>query len=155
MTFYIPKGEKGESAVSPRIVYGERFLNTSSQLQLTQDVETVVPLKENGPGFNLGYDTENAIDIRETNFYLISYYFSATPTTITKINLKLQSNDTLLPSSNISTTFEPNKINNVSNTILATLQADEKLTLIISSDTDATLNFNALTNVVLTVVKVH
>ena len=146
-----PQGPAGRTIISS---YGERYLDTQQTLQLTKDTETLVPLNNSGPAFDANYDTENAIGIQVSDFYLISYFFSGNPSVDCTLTFMLRSNGSPLPSSNINAFFKQNTLNNVSNTIIAVLKADEVLTLNVRSSEDTSISFKELTNVVLTMVKI-
>ena len=96
-----PTGPTGQAAGTK--AYAMRYLLSVQELQLPNQEDTVVPLKEKGPFLNADYDGENAIVIKETSFYLISYYLSAKPQNNCNITLTLMSNNVLMPASNIST----------------------------------------------------
>ena len=96
-----PTGPTGQAAGTK--AYAMRYLLSVQELQLSNQEDTVVPLKEKGPFLKADYDGENAIVIKETGFYLISYYLSAKPQNNCNITLTLMSNNVLMPASNIST----------------------------------------------------
>lgn len=163
LTFYIPKGEKGDTGpagpqgpVGPTeiVAYAERFLDTTQEFKLQADVDVDVPLTSNGPALFAGYDTENAINIREPGFYQVSYYFSATPKTDCKLAIGIRNNGFLLPASNLRCDWKANTIGNISNRIIAALVNEDVVTLSIRATTNTDLTFGEFTNAVLSVVKI-
>ena len=170
LTFYIPRGEKGEQGpkgdkgdIGPQgpaapieiVSYAERYLAKEQELQLSANVDSIVPLNETGPALFAEYTSENAIDIKENGFYEIGYFFSANPKDNTNLYLSVKYNDLLLPASNILVNFQANTINTVSNKIIAALQEGDVLTLGIRANNNVTLSFDGNTNAVLTIVKIH
>lgn len=161
LTFYIPKGEKGETgpqgpAGPTQIVsYAERYLDTAQEFNLQTEIDTIVPLTSTGPALFANYDTENAIDIKQTGFYQISYYFSATPKTNCNLTISVRDNDLLLPASNLNVNWQANTINNVSNSIITSLSSEDVLTLSIRSTTDTDLTFGEFANAVLSIAKIN
>ena len=167
LTFYIPKGEKGEKGEQgdigprgpvgpmPEIAYGERYLDLNQQLSLTTNTDTLVPLNVVGPSLFTYYETENAIEIKQTGFYLISYFFSAAPNENCTLTVIPKVNDTIVQASNVTANLQSNIIGNISNTVIAGLNDGEKVTLCVKSSTDVTLIFNESTSAVLTVTRIH
>lgn len=161
LTFYIPKGEKGDigpqgiPGVVPTIAYAQKYSDSNFELQLKKLVEATVPLNELGPAFNASYDTANSIDIKETAIYLVSYFLSVTPKEDVSLRLAPKDNDILLPSGNITVNCKANINKNISNTIIAALNEGDVLTLNIRTEEDSTLTFNVGTNAVLSIFKIH
>lgn len=161
LTFYIPKGEKGDvgptgpAAVLPKISYAQRYLDLKQDLNLTTDVDTIVPLNSVGPALFANYDTENAIDIKESAFYQINYFFSVTSKEDVNLVVSVKDNDLLLPASNITMNLKANTINSISNSIITSLQEGDVLTLSIKSSANCTLSFNEGTNAALSIEKIH
>lgn len=164
LTFYIPKGEKGDQGpIGPQgpagptqtVAYAERYLDATQELKLTASTDTVVPLNNSGPAFFAEYDTENAIDIKQAGFYLISYFLSAEPKEDCTLTLAVKYNDLLTPASNVTVKWQANSINSVSNSIIAALQEGDVLTLSVRAAAETTLSFNGTANAVLTIVKIH
>lgn len=166
LTFYIPKGEKGEkgekgdigptgpTGTSATVSYAERYLDNMQELNLMANTDTTVPLNEIGPALFANYDTENAIDIKRQGFYLISYYFSGTVKNDCTLKLSVKYNDLLLPAGNISTFFQANIKNNISNNIIAALDNGDVLNLCVSATTDTDLTFDNGASAVLSIVKI-
>ncbi len=150
-----PQGEQGPVGPAEVIAYGERYLDSQQTLNLTAEVDAVVPLNSNGPALFADYDTENAIDIKETAFYEVFYFFSATPQQNCKLTISLKNNDFLLPASNIITDWEANKTSSVCNKIIVGLSDGDVLKIGIRSNTTTTLSFTENANAVLGVVKIH
>lgn len=161
LVFFIPKGEQGPqgetgaTGKSPNPVYGHRYLNVNESKMFTKDIDNIVTLNEEGPALFTSYDTENAINIKEYGFYLISYTFSGIPTTDATILLSTKANDLTLASSNIKVTFQGNIANTVTNTFIASLNTDEAITLNIRPDNDTTITFDGTTNASLSIIKIH
>lgn len=156
-----PKGDKGDigpqgpAAPIEIVSYAERYLAKEQELQLSANVDSIVPLNETGPALFAEYTSENAIDIKENGFYEIGYFFSANSKDNTNLYLSVKYNDLLLPASNILVNFQANTINTVSNKIIAALQEGDVLTLGIRANNNVTLSFDGNTNAVLTIVKIH
>lgn len=167
LTFYIPKGkqgdigptgpkgEQGPPGITETIVYGERYLYQHQDLNLTAEVDTIVPLNNDGPALFAAYDTENAIDIKESAFYEIHYYFGATPKQDCTLTVSVRDNDLLLPGSNILTNWKANTASNVCNKIIAGLSQGDVLTLSIRTTNNTTFTFGDNANAVLGIVKIH
>ena len=167
LTFYIPKGEKGEKGdqgeVGPRgpagpapdVAYGERYLDLEQELVLTKDKDTVVPLNLGGPAFFTYFDTENTIEIKQNGFYLISYFFSASPSEDCKITAMVKYNDLLFQACNVTTDMKANTIGNITNTIIGALNDGDKVTLCVRSSVNTTLTFDGSTSANLVLVRIH
>ena len=161
LTFYIPKGEKGEKGdqgevgPAPDIAYGERYLDLEQELVLTKDKDTVVPLNLGGPAFFTYFDTENTIEIKQNGFYLISYFFSASPSDDCKITAMVKRNDLLFQACNVTTDMKANTIGNITNTIIGALNDGDKVTLCVRSSVNTTLTFNGSTSANLVLVRIH
>ena len=161
LTFYIPKGEKGEKGdqgevgPAPDIAYGERYLDLEQELVLTKDKDTVVPLNLGEPAFFTYFDTENTIEIKQNGFYLISYFFSASPSEDCKITAMVKYNDLLFQACNVTTDMKANTIGNITNTIIGALNDGDKVTLCVRSSVNTTLTFNGSTSANLVLVRIH
>lgn len=161
LTFYIPKGEKGDigptgpAGKTEIIAYAERYLTLTQDLKLQAETDTVIPLNEYGSALFANYDTENSIDIKESGFYQISYFFSAMPKQNCTLTISAKDNDLLLPASNITTQWQANNIGNISNTIITALSEGDILNLNIRATTETDLAFNGSTSAVLSIVKIH
>lgn len=158
-----PKGDKGEkgdtgprgpTGAPPSVSYGEKYSDELTDLEVTS-VDKIVPLKNNGPGFNMSYTTENAIDITVGAVYLISYFFSATPKASCTLTVSVKDNDLLLPASRLKAQWEPNFVNSISNTFITTFSEGDVITLTVKADQNVTLSFDEHTSVVLTITKIH
>lgn len=149
-----PAGPQGPVGPTEIVAYAERFLDTTQELKLQADVDVDVPLTSNGPALFAGYDTENAINIREPGFYQVSYYFSAAPKTDCKLAIGIRNNGFLLPASNLRCDWKTNTIGNISNRIIAALVNEDVVTLSIRATTNTDLTFGEFTNAVLSVVKI-
>lgn len=157
LTFYIPKGEKGDTGPqgpSHIVAYAERYLVTTEELKTQSGIEKIIPLNSEGPALFADYDTENAINIKQSGFYLISYYFSAMPKSDCTLTISVKDNDLLLPAGNLTTHWQANTLGNISNTIITALNVDDKLTLCIRSTPDTDFSFKSGTSAVLTIVKI-
>lgn len=159
-----PKGEKGDQGeVGPRgpagpapdVAYGERYLDLEQELVLTKDKDTVVPLNLGGPAFFTYFDTENTIEIKQNGFYLISYFFSASPSEDCKITAMVKYNDLLFQACNVTTDMKANTIGNITNTIIGALNDGDKVTLCVRSSVNTTLTFNGSTSANLVLVRIH
>ena len=161
LTFYIPKGEKGEKGdqgevgPAPDIAYGERYLDLEQELVLTAGQDTLVPLNLGGPAFFTYFDTENNIEIKQDGFYLISYFFSASPSDDCKITAMVKRNDLLFQACNVTTDMKANTIGNISNMIIGALNDGDKVTLCVRSSVNTTLTFNGSTSANLVLVRIH
>ena len=161
LTFYIPKGEKGEKGdqgevgPAPDIAYGERYLDLEQELVLTAGQDTLVPLNLGGPAFFTYFDTENTIEIKQDGFYLISYFFSASPSDDCKITAMVKRNDLLFQACNVTTDMKANTIGNISNMIIGALNDGDKVTLCVRSSVNTTLTFNGSTSANLVLVRIH
>lgn len=159
-----PKGEKGDQGeVGPRgpagpapdVAYGERYLDLEQELVLTKDKDTVVPLNLGEPAFFTYFDTENTIEIKQNGFYLISYFFSASPSEDCKITAMVKYNDLLFQVCNVTTDMKANTIGNITNTIIGALNDGDKVTLCVRSSVNTTLTFNGSTSANLVLVRIH
>lgn len=161
LTFYIPRGEKGETgapgptAELPKISYAGRYLNIKQDLNLTTDVDTIVPLNSVESALFVSYDTEYAIDIKESAFYQINYFFSAISKEDVSLVVSVKYNDLLLPASNITINLKANTLNSISNSLIASLADGDVLTLSIKASTNCTLSFSEGTNATLNILKIH
>ena len=159
-----PKGEKGDQGeVGPRgpagpatdVAYGERYLDLEQELVLTKDKDTVVPLNLGEPAFFTYFDTENTIEIKQNGFYLISYFFSASPSEDCKITAMVKYNDLLFQACNVTTDMKANTIGNITNTIIGALNDGDKVTLCVRSSVNTTLTFDGSTSANLVLVRIH
>ena len=161
LTFYIPKGEKGEKGdqgevgPAPDIAYGERYLDLEQELVLTAGQDTLVPLNLGGPAFFTYFDTENTIEIKQDGFYLISYFFSASPSDDCKITAMVKRNDLLFQACNVTTDMKANTIGNISNMIIGALSDGDKVTICVRSSVNTTLTFDGSTSANLVLVRIH
>lgn len=163
LSFFIPKGEKGEQGeqgkvgppgVSQVVAYGERYLNTNESRLFTKDVDNTVSLNETGPGFNTGYDTLNAIDIKEEGFYLVNYLFGGISTASTTLLISVKNKGVTEPASNIKSSWEGNLAYSISNTFIGAFHEGDTITLAVKPDIDATITFDNTTNASLSVIKI-
>lgn len=160
LTFYIPKGEKGDTGPigptgpSETVAYGMLYLLTEQELQLSAQAEVTIPLNERGPFFNAD-DTTNAINIKVTAFYLVSYYLNASPKDNCILNVMLKNNDIIIPGSNIRRDLISDEGANISNSIIAALNEGDNVTLNVRTDQGTTLSFDEYTTAVLTITKIH
>ena len=161
LNFKIPKGEKGEKGdqgevgPAPDIAYGERYLDLEQELVLTAGQDTLVPLNLGGPAFFTYFDTENTIEIKQDGFYLISYFFSASPSDDCKITAMVKRNDLLFQACNVTTDMKANTIGNISNMIIGALSDGDKVTICVRSSVNTTLTFDESTSANLVLVRIH
>lgn len=160
LTFYIPKGEKGDTGpigpagTSPTPAYGMLYLLTAQELQLSAQAEVTIPLNERGPFFNAD-DTTNAINVKITAFYLVSYYLNASPKDNCILDVMLKNNDIIIPGSNIRRDLISDEGANISNSVIAALNEGDNVTLNVRTDQGTTLSFDESTTAVLTITKIH
>lgn len=164
LTFYIPKGEKGEKGdQGPKGDKGEpakveaysmKYSNQNVPLQLSRMADKVVPLNEEGKSYHIDNTQENSIKIQEEGYYQISYYLSGTPNVSASLTVTVRNNDILMAGTNLKTKWEPNTLNNVSNTVIAELLKDDVINLNVRADSETTLTFNDGTTAVLTLIKI-
>ena len=71
LTFYIPKGEKGDVGLrGPKGdpygigAYGERFSSTTQRFNVIANQETIVPLEQTGSAIFMDYDSSYALHIK-------------------------------------------------------------------------------------------
>lgn len=159
-----PKGEKGDQGeVGPRgpagpapdVAYGERYLDLEQELVLTAGQDTLVPLNLGGPAFFTYFDTENTIEIKQDGFYLISYFFSASPSDDCKITAMVKRNDLLFQACNVTTDMKANTIGNISNMIIGALSDGDKVTICVRSSVNTTLTFDGSTSANLVLVRIY
>ena len=167
LTFYIPKGEKGEKGepgpIGPQgeqgpamvAAYAVRYQNEAQELNLQTDTETIIPLNQRGPFLLTDYSVDNAIKIKESGFYQISYFFRALTKTDSTLTLSAQDNGLLLPASNVKIVCKANISQIISNTFITALVEDDVLTLNVRANQETDLILEDGTNVVLTIVKVY
>lgn len=173
LTFYIPKGEKGDTGEqgpqgpqgpagpTTTTAYAMRYLDLNQELTLQADTDETVPLNNQGPALFAEYTTENAIDIKDSSFYQISYLINATPKEDCDLLITAKYNDLTLPASNINVKWKANTNNTISNTFIAALANGDVLTLNIRATNQTTLSFNNGTNIaqgtsaVLSIIKIH
>ena len=149
-----PTGPTGPAGPAADIAYAMRFLNQQQQLQIPQNQEVIIPFNEQGSAFNTEYVT-NGIKVKDTGFYLISYYLSAAPQNDVTITVKANANDIIVAGSNISAEWTQDFIGNVSNTVIAPLKENDIVNLKISTLNATSLSFNGSTNATLCINKIH
>lgn len=167
LTFYIPQGPKGDTGErgpqgipgqdgkNPITAYGMRYSTTSQSQTFTANAETTIPLADKGTFLNVSYDTENAIVIKESGIYVISYLFSGKPMVRDILQIAVKSNDLLLPASNINVDWEGTAINTFSNTIITPLIKDDVIELCVRTNGNTTLEFDGTTNAILNLMKIN
>lgn len=170
LTFYIPKGEVGDigptgptgptgpqgpAGASELPSYAMRFSYAAQDVNLVANTETTVLLAETGPAFLADYNSENGIDIKESGFYYISYYFNAIPKQDCSLFISAKADGINLAGSRTLVKWGANFNGVVSNSIIAALKADEVLTLSVESSENVTLSFNDSVDVTLSITKLH
>lgn len=163
LDFKIPKGEKGDQGSQgpkgdkgdPYLKgYAMRYSSQNNPLELTKMADTVVPLNEKTNSYNIGYDTENSLDIKENGIYQISYYLSASTNTKTPLTISIMNGNNLVLGSNIKTKWEANELNNIQNTIITELKKGDSINLNIRGEENVTVTFSEETNALLTISKI-
>ena len=159
LSFYIPRGEKGdtgargpagESFVS---AYGIRYSNSNGQLAVIQEDQEIT-MELTGPGLFTEY-VDNAIKIKESGFYLISFLLCAAANEECSLTTSVKVNDVLQPASNITSEFQANMINSMSGSTIVALQPTDIVTFQIKGSRNVNLSFNGSTSAMLSVVKIH
>ncbi len=154
LTFYIPKGEKGDTT-SFISAYGLRYSVSDEIINLSRAVDTVVPLKETGTAFNTEYVEPSAIKIKEDGVYLVSYLFSAAPNEECSLTVSVRVNELLQPATNVTTEFQAQFINNVSGSTIVSLNKDDLINLNVKASVDVNITFNGSTNAMINLTKIH
>lgn len=174
LTFYIPKGEKGEKdETGPRGdigiqgptgpkgnpggigAYAERYMHTNKTENFEANVEKTLTLDVNGPILNANYTQDNAITIFERGTYKIDYLLTCTPLSETVITMGVKCNNSLINGSDISGDGTTDYFTELSGTVIAELQPDDVLTLFVKTDTAVNLSFNGSTNAKLSIIKLN
>lgn len=156
-----PQGPQGPASPTTTTAYAMRYLDLNQELTLQADTDETVPLNNQGPALFAEYTTENAIDIKDSSFYQISYLINATPKEDCDLLITAKYNDLTLPASNINVKWKANTNNTISNTFIAALANGDVLTLNIRATNQTTLSFNNGTNIaqgtsaVLSIIKIH
>ena len=158
LTFYIPKGDKGDTGPAGSSFvssYGLRYSMSEKQTSLTQAVDTIIPLPETGPAFFTEYIGDNSIKIKENGVYLVSYLFCGATNEDCSLTISVMANDILQPASNPTTEFQAQIINFISGSTIVSLQPDDIVTLNIRASKNVNISFNGSTNASLSVIKIH
>ena len=167
LAFSIPKGEKGDTgergvqgpAGPPGTEfvssYGIRYSMVDTQLSLLQGTDTKIPLPERGTAFLTEYPDDNAIKIKESGVYLVSYLLCGATNEECSITMSVRANDILQPATSATSEFSAQMINNISGTTIVSLSSNDLITLNIKSSKAVNLKFNGSTNAMLSVIKIH
>lgn len=155
-------GEKGEQgpigpAGPPGAIlsaYGSKFSTSTNPIMLQKDMETTVPLNENGDALDVDTTTANSLRTNISGAYLISYSFNAYPSAKSKLTVSVMKDNVLIAGSNVTIDCEQNQSNNVSHAIIKGIQADEVITLSIKSTENVTLTLDGSTTAMLSITKI-
>lgn len=151
MTFYIPKGEKGENGLG---AYGQRYSRNNQTINIKANQETIIPLEETGAAIFVDYDSSYAIEILRFGVYQINYFINLKSTQDTDYEISVKAGGTKLPGSNIKGTAESNKRTQVNGSTLFSLVEKDEVTLVITSEKDTDLIFDGSTNALLNIIKI-
>lgn len=143
LTFYIPKGEKGDSKVIG--AYGERYSNTSQRFNVKANTETIIPLEQTGPAFFVEYDTTYAIGLKRLGMFKITYFLNVATSVDVNYVIYIKVSGTKLPSSDIKVQSKANTINNISGSLIHGLIENDEITLGIITEQDTDLIFDSTT----------
>lgn len=167
LTFYLPKGETGPAGPqgpigpagpagsSAALSYAMRFLSFIQDLVLTANTETVIPLSQTGPAFNMDYNSANAIGVRDSGFYLATYYLHATADKNVTLTMSIKADGVNVPSGRIEVQMTSGVACNVSHSIIVALKADETVNLVAETPTETKLSFGNNVNSSLCLIKLH
>ncbi len=160
LTFYIPKGEKGEQGLrgpkgDPNGIeaYGTRYSNSTQRFTVTANTDTIIPLEETGPAVFAIYNSSYAIGIIRYGTYRIDYFLNITSSVDTNYTVTLKVSGTKMLASDIKGQAKANTITAVNGHILAGLREDDEITLNITTDQNTELIFDGTTTAKLTVMK--
>lgn len=181
LTFYIPRGEKGDQGPKgdqglqglpgpkgeqgiqglpgpkgdPNGIgaYGERYNNTTQAFNLTANMETIIPLEKIGIAYLTSYDTTYSINIKKSGVYIISYYLNVATSLDAKYVISVNSVSGKIPASDVECDSKANTISRVSGTVIYGLIEDDEVSLVIKSETNTNLMFNGSTSAKLMVIK--
>lgn len=163
LTFYIPKGEKGEEG--PQCIqgpkgapngieaYGTRYSNSNQRFNVTANTDTIIPLEETGPSIFTFYDSSYSIVISKYGTYRIDYFLNITSSVDTNYIVSVKVSGTKMLASDIKGQAKSNTITAVNGHILSGLREDDEITLIITTDQNTELIFDGTTTAKLTVMK--
>lgn len=162
LTFYIPKGEKGEVGLrGPKGdpygigAYGERFSSTTQRFNVTANQETIVPLEQNGSAIFMDYDSSYALHIKYYGVYQINYFLNIATSVDVNYTVSIRASGTKLPGSEIKGEGKANTISSVSGTLIYSLIEDDEITLVTKTDSNAELIFDGTTNAKLSAIKLN
>lgn len=164
LAFSIPKGDKGDRgpqgpAGPPGTEfvssYGIRYSMINTQLNLSQGIDTIIPLPEKGTAFLTEYPDNNSIKIKENGVYLVSYLLCGATNEECSITMSVRANNVLQPATSATSEFSAQIINNISGSTIVSLQSNDLITLNVKTSKTVNLKFNGSTNAMLSVTKIH
>lgn len=160
LTFYIPKGEKGNTGPKGDkgdpgkiIAYGERYSASAQRINLTQNVETIIPLENTGVAFLTSFNSTYAIVVRELGTYQINYYIKLNTTTDINYKIGIKVEGLILPPSIITGKTKANEQSQISGTFLFSLRENDEVTLVITAIENTELIFDDNVNARLSIIQ--
>lgn len=166
LTFYIPKGEKGDTGEKgeqgipgakgdPNGIgsYAERYSNSNQRISLRANQETIIPLEQTGPAIFAEYDSSYAIEIKKYGMYRISYFLNVTTSADTNYVVSVKAAGTRLLGSDIKGEGKANSITTVNGSVIFALRENDEVTLVITAEHNTDLVFDGTTNAKLSVIK--
>lgn len=161
LTFYIPKGEKGdigpkgEAGSSFISAYALRYAQKEVQISLKAGEDNIITLEETGPALFAEYEGEDKIKAKEPGFYLVSFFFSGASNEDCFLTTSVRVGSLLQPATNVTTEFQAQIINNISSSTIISLAKDDIITFNIKPSKAVNISFNGSTNAALNIVKIH
>ena len=149
-----PPGPTGPAGpASGASAYGERYSNTPQVIPLTQDIEAAVPLEQTGPSLFTEYINTHSITVNKQGLYLVLYYLSAAPSMDGNITISVRLNGTKIPGSEVNSEGISNYFNQISGSLLTTIDEGDELSLGVKCNITLNLTFNGSSNARVIIIK--
>lgn len=149
-----PTGPTGPAgSASGASAYGERYSNTPQVIPLTQDIEAAVPLEQTGPSLFTEYINTHSITVNKQGLYLVLYYLSAAPSMDGNITISVRLNGTKIPGSEVNSEGISNYFNQISGSLLTTIDEGDELSLGVKCNITLNLTFNGSSNARVIIIK--
>lgn len=121
--------------------YGERYLHSQSMLNVTQFVDTVIPLDKTGSVVNMEYKTQNAIDVINFGYYLVNYYVRFTPSVDVEYSLFIKSDSNILAGSDVTKSAKANEVTELYGSVIGMFSIGDFISLYMKTDKSVSLTF--------------
>lgn len=154
LTFYIPKGEKGEKGDHAGIeAYAERYSNTVQRFNVLANTETIIPLETTGPNLSTIYNSTYAIEIQKEGMYQINYFLNLATSIDTNYTVFIKAASTKIDSSEMKHESKANSISSINGSTIFKLSKNDEITLVIITEQTSDLIFDGTINAKLSLIK--